>query len=355
MKDRQTLLIVDDDPGARETLEALLIPEGHEMEFAENGEEGLKKVPQVMPDLILLDVMMPDIDGFEVCRQIKKQKDLKHIPIILVTALNSRQDMIDGLEAGADEFLSKPVRGAELRARVRSMLRIKRQYDELLAALQLREDMAGMIVHDMKNPLTSIMGYGELLRLSIPEEMADMVDKIIRDSERMNGMLNDMLMLAKLESGKPLLSPSPVDMNQLIRQAGAQQEVITSARRLHLSVETPAQSRHIYLDQKLFLRVLDNLISNAIKFSAKDDTVTIRLTYPGDNGFRLEVADNGPGIAPEHRDRVFDKFEIIKLKQDGVPQVGLGLALCKLVVDAHGGTISVGENRPRGTVFTIEM
>ena len=361
---RSLILIVDDEPSVRSTLEALLYQEGHDLAFASSGREALVRLGEAKVDVLLLDVMMPGMDGFEVCQHLKTDDRYRHIPVILVTALDSKEDLVRGLDAGADEFLTKPVGGVELRARVRSMLRIKQQYDELQAALRLREDLANMIVHDMRSPLTSIIGYGELLQdnLTEPGDLKDM-DVVLTQARRLNSFANDMLMLAKVQAGKPIVMRSAVDMNQLVEAAGEVHSVIARSRGLDLVVDLPDESQQVSLDANLIQRVLDNLVSNALKFSPQGSTITLRVEYPGpetESGphaptVRIQVADEGPGVPAEHRERVFDQFEIVELKKTGVRQVGLGLAFCGMVVKAHGGRITVDDNEPRGAVFTVEL
>src|SRR5512144_383903 len=158
-----TVLIIDDEHIARAGLEALLAGEGYRLEFATNGQEGLAMAAELVPDVILLDIMMPDMDGYEVCRRLRDTPKLRAIPIIIISALSDKESLVRGLDAGGDEFLSKPVTGLELRARVRSMLRIRRQHKELQYLLQMREQLANMVVHDMRTPLQVIMSYADLL------------------------------------------------------------------------------------------------------------------------------------------------------------------------------------------------
>lgn len=352
-----TILIVDDTPSARETLEAHLYHENYELHFAENGQQALDMMTQQPYDLVLLDVMMPEMDGFEVCHRLKEQPHWRAIPIILITALNAKQDIVQGLEAGADEFLSKPVNSLELRARVRSMLRIKKQYDDLQALLKLREDLSRMIVHDMRSPLMAISGFSQMLlaeetNLS-PEQRKD-IDHITQQAQRLNSFINDLLIIAKMESGKFLLNRVTIDLPKLVSEVSERQQVIAKARNVSLTVELPTNKRDWpRLDKNLFQRTLDNLISNALKFSLKNSTVTIRLADRPD--LYLEVIDEGPGIPSEYHDRIFDQFEVVRLRQQGISQTGLGLTFCKMVTEAHGGTISVSHNQPRGAIFTIKI
>jgi two-component system sensor histidine kinase/response regulator len=355
------VLIVDDDPSARFTLDALLFREGYGLAFAASGLEALAHLDELAPDAILLDVMMPDMDGLEVCRLLKAEERWRHIPVILVTALDSKEDLAHGLDAGADDFLSKPVNVLELRARVRSMLRIKKQYDALEATLHLREDLANMIVHDMSNSLMPILGLSELLKkkTAAPDSLED-IESIRAHVRRLKSFLGDMLVLAKMEAGKPILNRSPVDVSQLVLEVEKSYGVVARARGIDLAVELPGEPRQVSLDASLFQRVLDNLVSNALKFSPAESTVTLRVEYPrtGDGPgpqVRIEVLDEGPGVPEEHRERIFDKFEIVALKKRNVSQVGLGLAFCKMVVEAHGGRIFVDANEPQGAVFTVEI
>lgn len=354
------VLIVDDEPVARNTLRGMLLSEGYQLSFAVNGREALAQLAQEPPDVILLDVMMPEMDGFEVCRLIKADPRWQHIPIVMVTALDSKEDLASGLNAGADEFVSKPVTTLELQARVRSMLRIKKQYDDLIMLLQLREDLANMIVHDMRSPLTVILGYSESMQRRIlqkfPEEVVPL-QKIFRQAQRLQGFAQDMLLLTKMERGQVILQRTLVDVNQLIQVAQPDYQMLAESRGLRLQAVLPADSsRRVELDTVLFQRVLDNLLSNAFKYAPTDSVVVLQVEYLlSDPQLRLKIIDQGPGIPPEDRERIFEKYEIVVLKHKQVPQVGLGLAFCKMVVEAHGGRIYVEANKPAGSVFVVEI
>jgi two-component system sensor histidine kinase/response regulator len=370
VKRRGTILIVDDEPMARQMLQALLAREGYDLALAASGPEALARLDELGPDVILLDVMMPDMDGFQVCQRLKTDERWRHIPIILVTALDTKEDLARGLDAGADEFLTKPVSPLELRARVRSMLRTKEQYDELEETLHLREDLVRMTMHDMGTFLTSITLLTELLLKrstiapdTIAPEYVEEIEEIHTHVQRLNSLLNDMLIVAKMEAGKLILNRSRVDMSQLVLAVERNHSVIAQTRGVDLVIDLPEESRQILLDANLFQRVLDNLIANALKFSPAGSTVTLRVEYPEaepgsqlqEPRVRIQVLDEGPGIAEAHRDRIFDKFEIVALKREGVSQFGLGLAFCKMVVKAHEGRIFVEANEPRGAVFTVEV
>lgn len=354
------ILIVDDQASARELLKGFLFPEGYELAFASSGFEALAHLSNFKPDTLLLDVMMPDMDGFEVCRRLKADERWSHVPIILVTALDNPEDLVRGFEAGADDFLHKPVKSLELRVRVRSMVRIKKQFDQLQASLKLREDMAAMIVHDMRSPLTPILGISELLllRTEFASEFLKDIKTIHTQAHRLNAFLNDMLILAKIDGGKLTLYRSAVDVNQLILSVKENYHLMAESREINFILDLPPQPQPMLLDANLFQRVLENLISNALKFSPRRGAVTISLAYAlPDQRPRLQliVRDEGPGVPEAYRDKIFDKFNIVDLNQRDITQVGLGLAFCKLVVEAHGGRIFVEANRPTGSVFVVEV
>ena len=358
------VLIVDDDPIARETLAERLAIENCACLFAADGFAALDQLEQAVPDLILLDVMLPQMDGLEVCRRIKSNEKWGHVPIILVTALDSKEDMIAGLDAGADEFLSKPVDGAELRARVRSMLRIKRQYDGLQATLQLREDLVNMLVHDLRTPLAVMMLHNSLMLQkpdSTPQKWLKSAQTIHGQLHGLDSFINDMLIVAKMENGRLFLNYSRVDVNHLVAKVKDSYEARANMLNIELDIHLAPEQPFIQLDINLFRRVLDNLVSNALKFSPDESRITLnvfcksRNQTTGGATLCIQVADEGPGIPPAHRDSIFNKFEIVDLRKKGVSQIGLGLAFCKMVMDAHGGTISVTDNNPQGAIFTLEI
>lgn len=367
MDSKGTIFIVDDEPLTRDIMQGFLVREGYDFMFAANGVEALAQLEQGSPDVILLDVMMPELSGFEVCRRLKADERWQHIPVILVTVLDSKEDLVRGFESGADDFLHKPVRDYELRARVRSMLRLKKQYDRLEMALRLREDMAHMIMHDMMNPVSAITGFSSLLMMKnslLPEDLED-VQKIYAQAQRLNSYLNNMLMVAKMEeAGQLILSLSRVDLRELVQQVEENYEIVARLKRVQIMTELPEQERPVSLDRNLMQRVLDNLISNAIKFSPPGGIVRVWIEYPEHASesqqapqLRIKIFDQGPGIPEEQRDHIFEKFRISPSEQKGSGQTGfgLGLAFCKMVVEAHGGRIFIEANEPEGSIFRVEI
>ena len=366
MNDLPLILIVDDEPSARQTMEAILWREGYELAFASNGEEALKFLINNEPDTILLDVMMPNLNGFDFCQQIKNDRRWGHIPTILVTALDSREDLIRGLEVGADEFLSKPVNGSEVRARVRTMLRIKKQYDDLQDTLKLREDMVDMIVHDMRNPLSILLLQSEVMMRdkALSSETHEGLRMIYAQVHRLDSFVNSLLMTAKMEKDTLLLNKKPTDVNALVLSLREGYELMADAAEINFELDLPLEAPLVSLDKNLFHRVLDNLISNAIKFSPFHSAVILRIAYPhlqeslalvDSPSLRVQVIDEGQGVPDEQRELIFEKFITLKVGSEKVPQLGLGLAFCKMVVEQHNGRIYVENKQPRGSIFTVEI
>ncbi|WP_392533922.1 response regulator [Nostoc sp. C117] len=354
METQPSILVIDDQPDNFDVVETLLDGEGYQLYYAPSGKQALARLNSFQPDVILLDVMMPDLDGIEVCRCIKANPQWQTVPIIMVTALTDKEDLARCLGAGADDFISKPINSLELRARVNSMLRIKQQYDNLQALLKLREDMVNMIVHDLRNPLASIVLSTEILRftnLSL-EKQQQKVEQIAIASHHLQSLINSLLIMAKLESGKMVLNYTEVDLSTLCISALADIEAIAAQKNLTLISELPEPGGIIKVDAAIFRRVLDNLLSNAIKFSPSNSQVILRAEYLAAGGAKLQIADSGLGIPENLRQSIFEKYETGTLNPE-VSQIGLGLAFCKMALDAHHGTITAEDNYPKGTTFTV--
>jgi len=357
---RSKVVIVDDELSMRMQLESMLALDNYEICTFASGTELLENLPHLNPDLIILDLMMPEIGGFEICRRLKGTSQYQHIPIILVTVLDSKQILAKGLDAGADDFLQKPVSRLELRARVRSMLRIKLQYDELESTLKMREELSNMIVHDMSSPIVSVLLHATLMEEQVTDsELRKHLEMIKMAADRLDSFVNDMLMLAKMEQSKLRLNPSKINVKQMIIDAEQHFNIIAQSKDIHLTMDLPEDDFTIALDSNLFRRVIANLLANALQYSSANSKVILELRYlsPDQHGshLRLRVIDEGPGIPEAYRHRVFEKFEVVDLKRKGISQIGLGLTFCKMAIDAHGGTIFVEPNHPKGSIFVVEI
>jgi signal transduction histidine kinase len=348
------IFVVDDEPNNFEVIEILLSREPYELVYLKDAAELWLRLEQELPDVFLLDVMMPQVNGLEVCKALKASKQWKHIPVVMVTSLSSKEDLGRCIEAGADDFISKPVNGIELRSRVRSMFRIKKQQDALKDALQLRQDLVHMIVHDLRNPLANIVLSGDLLQMTqLDPKQAQKIDQIQLNCRQLQTMIDSLLMTAQLESGKLQLNRTPADLTIIGQQVIDDFEAIANQKFIQMIGDFPEAGALCDLDEAVFRRILDNLCSNAIKFSPNGSCITLRVEYSSPMA-KLRVIDEGKGIRPELRQKIFQKFEVGEFNEK-VNQIGLGLAFCKMAIEAHGGTIAVEANYPAGAIFALEI
>ncbi|MDM8547574.1 hybrid sensor histidine kinase/response regulator [Candidatus Venteria ishoeyi] len=357
----RNITIVDDELSMRTYIQMMLEGQAYNLSSCNSGVALLEMLKHgAQPDLIILDVVMPQLNGFETCEQLKAHPQWRHIPVILVTVLDAKEALVKGMEAGADDFLQKPVNKLELITRVRSMLRIKQQYDELEKTLRLREQLTNMIVHDMSSPITSIQLHTALMAENTTDiNQREHLDMIRLSAERLDGFVSDMLMMAKLKQSKLHLNKTPVDILDLLQEAEKNFTIIAHSKNIHLSFQLPEESKMIELDESLFSRVVANLFSNALQYSPANSEVTVTLEYIASTeqsvGIHMEVKDQGVGIPACDRKRIFDQYEVVELKKKGLKQIGLGLTFCKMVVDAHDGNIHVRANQPTGTIFSVEI
>jgi len=357
MGKQPSLLIVDDELDNFDVLETLLIREDYHLHYAKNGIAALAFMASSPPDAILLDVMMPEMDGIEVCQRIKSNPHWNHVPIIMVTALTAKEDLARCLDAGADDFISKPVNGQELRARIRSMLRIKQQHDNLQCIMQLREDMVNMMVHDLRTPLAIILMAAYILKMPdrSTEELDKNVERIEQAGYQLQSQIDSLLLMAKLESGTMALHRTTIDLRDLCTAAVEEFEGIASQRGITLIAKLPAQGYPVSVDANIFRRIIDNLLSNAIKFSRVDSDVILEAESLELTGKALiRVKDSGFGVNAAVKQSIFEKFEIGTFLEN-VPQIGLGLAFCRMAIEAHGGKITVEDNIPHGAIFSVYL
>ena len=217
-----TILIADDDVSVIKTLSALLETSNYDLQFASDGLQALQLARDLDPDVMLLDVMMPGMSGIDVCRKVREDPELRHIPIIVLTAFNDRSMLVRALDSGADDFMAKPVAGVELRARIRTMLRIRSQFDTLKKVMDGREELVHMAVHDLRTPLNLIAGASELLSRSAAASLSERqkyhIASIMANVQRLEDCIGQILYLAKSEHGSLVLHPQSVDVVKLLER-----------------------------------------------------------------------------------------------------------------------------------------
>ncbi|HVS31235.1 MAG TPA: response regulator [Thermoanaerobaculia bacterium] len=361
------LLVVDDDAANRDVLSRRLRRQGHAVQTASNGRDALWRVRETAFDLVLLDIMMPDTDGYSVLAQMKNDEQLRHVPVIMISALSEVNSVVRCIEAGAEDYLTKPFDPVLLRARIGSCLDKKRGRDrENVLYEQLREnyrrleelekirvDMRNMIVHDLRSPLTGIMVGVEMLEKygDLNSEQRDMMTIALNSGHTLLGMINDLLDIEKMESGATQLDYGGASPASLVR--GAVQQLASIAEQEGTTVVTNVADDLPLLpcDVSKVIRTLVNLIANAVRFT-HEGTVTVTASREADD-VTFSVRDTGPGIPREAFTRIFEKFG--QLGHDRKAGTGLGLAFCKLAVEAHGGRIRVESTPGEGSTFSFTI
>jgi len=368
------VLVVDDDARNSRLLSRILEAEGYHTRSAPDGESALAQVAAERPDMMLVDVMMPGLDGYEVCRRIKADPETRAIPALLVTALNDPSDKVRGLDAGADDFLTKPINRGELLARVRTHFRIKRLRDEvvdsreslarqnrkLLALERMREDLVHMLVHDLKSPLSAIQLNVDLLQTLGDGEACEVsgtvVDNIAQCVAKMSSMVGNILDVARLEGSEMSLRLQHFALSELAGALERHFQVFVRDDAKTLTVDVPDALPHVIADRDMVSRVLENLVSNAIKLTRRGGDIVV-LAETGEGGETLvTVADRGPGVPENLREAIFDKFTTLETQRIGLmANHGLGLTFCKMAIAAHGGRIWVESRDHGGSLFRFTL
>jgi len=356
------ILVVDDDAIARRSLRAMLERGHYQVETAAGGEEALALLHSYQPELVLLDIVMPGMDGLETCRQIRAMPNGELLPIIFLTADERAEIHAEAFRVKGDDFLRKPILSAELIVRIRSLMRLKRlqaeiqaERDALIDLQKQREQLFEFIVHDLKNPLSTIQVGLEFLSDRDDNAPAAQHQLLrLRDTAHyMTRMVQNILDIGRAEQMGLELHKSRIHLCSWIPLL--LQELETQARRRNhiLGWDCPADLE-VEADPDFLRRLLLNLVDNALKYSPSGSHTSIEAR-PADNAIRLEVRDQGRGI-PEHmRELVFAKFVRLEEEAQTRSSSGLGLAFCQLVAEAHAGRIWVEENQPSGSVFIVEL
>lgn len=359
------ILLVDDEPRNLDVLEGFLYGSGYELVRASSGEEALGCIAATPFDLVLLDVMMPDMDGLDVCRRIKEADGTRFMPVIIITSLYQKEDRIAAIKAGADDFITKPVDKSELSARVKSLLRVKSlsdelemKYREVLKLQELKDNFLHMIVHDFKNPLTGMVGYLDLLSGAMNSNCHDKCHRYVQNARnstiKIKGMVQDLLDLCRLEEHRLHLKKEGASLAQLIKDNIEELQKPIIDNKLSVDVEG-AEDLRISVDRALFSRVIGNILQNAIRYSPREGEIIFRAEEREGEAV-ISISDQGPGLPEEALERVFEKFYQVEAKDKGTRSgVGLGLAFCDLVCKAHGGNIKAANNPGRGCAFIITL
>ena len=356
------ILVVDDTPANLRLLSEMLKAQGYKPRLVPSGKLALSAARAIPPDLILLDIRMPDMDGYEVCERLKADPRLKETPVIFLSALDETANKVKAFAAGGVDYITKPFRVEEVLARVETHLSLRRQTRELeesYAALKrlenMRDNLTHMVVHDMRSPLGVIGGFLSLLESYEAGNLSGNGLQFIREArhsiDELVEMVNSMLDVSKLEAGGLKLHRTECDLATLARAVLRRFEPIRGSRRLVL--DAPADPVKLPVDAGLISRVIQNLAGNAFNYTAADGQIHIAISRDASEA-RVAVADNGPGIPAAYHEKIFEKFVQVEDLNAKVG-TGLGLAFCKLAVEIHGGRIGVDSEAANGSTFWFTL
>jgi len=357
-------MVIDDEPDNLNVLEAMLTQGGYRVSVFPRGDLALAAAQVKPPDLVLLDIRMPGMDGYEVCRRFKADEKLQSIPILFASALSAVEDIAAGFEHGAVDYIAKPCRKPEVLARVHTHLAMRGAYLKLahehsqLTILEHHRDLlTHMLVHDMRSPLQAICGHLGMIDAcgitdSVPELQASL-RAAIHGTGVLSQMVSTMIDLSRMETTGIPLQWVEIPVREIFQAARAQVQPPNNTQRV---VERIAPDCPLLLcDSELGTRILANLLANALKFSPTTCEIALGAA-PDPGGVRITVRDHGSGIPAHLQDAIFEKFTVVEGSAGfHSPSTGLGLAFCKFAVEAHGGTIGVESESGRGNTFWFTL
>lgn len=365
------VLIVDDNRDIRDYVVSCL-EKAYKIRTATDGVDAIRKIKERLPDLIISDVMMPNMDGYELCRTLKTDADYKHIPIILLTSKASTESKIEGLKSGSDDFIAKPFNAKELRLRVSNLLSIHTQARELrtlnnnlldanealIEASDLKTQLLNIASHDMKNPLTAIREFSRIIKEEVDKEshLNELLDLIYSSSNEMLHLVTQLLDSAGLESGGLVLNKRPCDIGALASIVVHRNKNQADLKDQTIKFETPPEEEFmIVADADRLHEAMDNLLSNAIKYSPLSKTIWVDISR--ENGFvKFEVRDEGPGLTLDDKSKVFGKFQKLSAQPTGgESSTGLGLSIVKQIIELHDGTVWAESEPDVGSRFAFTI
>jgi signal transduction histidine kinase len=357
------VLIIDDDKFMRMQLHCMLEAEGYQIIEATDGEEGLAACAQYAPDIILLDAMMPVMDGFTCCHQLRRLPESARIPVLMITSLEDQESVDQAFEVGASDYITKPVHWGVLRQRVLRMIQASRAEEEIRKALEkekelneLKSRFVSMTSHEFRNPLSTILFAAELLQHHsyklTDEKKQKYLCRIQSAVKQMNHLLNEVLEIGKAEAGKLEFNPIPIDLSTYCQYI-VEEIQLTAGSNYLLVFNNIGTCSQACMDEQLLRSILINLLSNAVKYSPDGGKIHLELVcQPESVTFRIQ--DEGIGISAVDQAKLFNTFH----RGNNVGKIagtGLGLAIVKNCVELHGGTIVVESEVGAGTTFLVTL
>jgi two-component system, sensor histidine kinase and response regulator len=362
-----TILLIEDTPDTIKVLRKILKDEGFKVLIAQDGPQGIQRAEYTQPDLILLDIMMPGMNGFEVCALLKSQENTKDIPIIFMTALSDTADKVKGLMLGAVDYVTKPIQTEEVLARVVTHVKLRQQKQQLQEELRTGRDhtvvlekrnielntFARTVAHDLKNPLNAVINFSELLledQGPFDPATLEYLQHIAQAGRQMNDIIDALLLLAGAKQGN--VEPQPLDMNLIVNQV-VEKRLFQMIKGFHGEIHFPdqwpvAQGYGPWVEE-----IWANYISNGLKYGGQPPCLELGGESEGGNLIRFWVRDNGPGLGEEEQMKLFTPFT--RLHQGRAEGNGLGLSIVQQIAEKLGGEVGVESIKGEGSLFYFTL
>ena len=356
---KSRILVVDDISKNLQVVGTILRNEGYHVMPATSGLQALERVSAQPPDLILLDLMMPEMDGLEVCSRLKADPLTRQIPVIFLTASNEMEHLMKGFEAGAVDYITKPFNAPELLARVRTHLELKHARERLREMNEEKNEFMGIAAHDLRNPLSAIQGYAEMIiedaQSLAHRDLEGNGQRIREAAKRMTEMVQNFLDANRIERGELKLNMAISDLSPLLQSVLETQSPHATAKGQMIQLELPPTPTLALADVSITLQVFENLVSNAVKYSPPGKKIFVRLK--AETGVvRFEVEDQGPGLSKEDQKKLFGKFARLSAKPTGGEHsTGLGLSIVKRLVEAMNGKVWCESELGMGAKFIVTI
>lgn len=353
------LLVVDDQESNIQVIGAALGQLGFEILPAAGGTQAFQRLAVRRPDLILLDLLMPEMDGFEVCRQIRANPEWAEIPVIFLSSADDKGLIVRALEGGGVDYITKPFNHAELVTRVRTHLALKRARDELKQVAEDRDELLGILTHDLKNHLGGMDMSAQML-CDRTEAMADpklvlMAENISQSSRQMLAFVKEFLANASADHVLNLRT-EPINLAEASARAVQQHQEAAKRKQLVLKIVLPPNGMNVQADGVALGQVLDNLLSNAIKFSPPGKQIRLTVCPPGARYVECQVQDEGPGFSADDKTRMFRRYGRLSARPTaGEPSTGLGLSIVKKLVLAMDGELACESTPGNGAIFAFRL
>lgn len=356
--DTGLILVVDDQETNLQVVANVLSEAGFEMVPANSGAQALQRIAARLPDLILLDLLMPDMDGFEVCRRIQENPDWAKLPIIFVSAADDKELIVRALDSGGVDYVTKPFNKAELLSRVRTHLALRKARERAERLAEDKDELLGILAHDLKNHLAGIQMSASLLAesrtLQDDSRLQKLSENIGHSAERLLQFVAEFLANASADHGL-CVSLVPVDLALVANSTARSFSDFARRKRISIQCDIPSDSVMTHADTSCVEQVLENLLSNALKFSPHGKSIWVKVSMSETEAF-CSVTDEGPGFTPEDQMRMFRRYGRLSARPTGEePSTGLGLSIVKKLMDAMGGKLLCESAPGQGATLTIVL